>query len=406
MSVPCVPMRVFLSFQWRARAVSGQKRRFRVLHLPSEDVLVAHRIPSGNSNTKHSLILNDLRQRIFNNVYQPGHRLPTRDDLQAEFSVSRQTIQNVFDELIEHGWVVSSGRRGTHVATHPPHLHHYALVFPYSPENWSGWTHLWRALRQVAQDTVAEGHARFFHVYGDRSHTADDSYDGLIRMIDACGVSGAIFVMRPRETRRRVIDERPHLPVVAFSDQPVDGITSLHLDHATFYEQAVTQAAARGRRRIAFIVPAGLEEKYDRTLEHITRLMREAGVTYRSSWLQSSPPLRPDWAMHAAELLVSGAADERPDALIVGDDNLLPYAVQGVRKAGVRVPEQIDIIGHTNFPMPVACDAPVLRIGFCLPDALQLAVHLIERRRAGEPVDAMVNVAASVQEECEEQLPT
>jgi DNA-binding LacI/PurR family transcriptional regulator len=52
--------------------------------------------------------------------------------------------------------------------------------------------------------------------------------------------------------------------------------------------------------------------------------------------------------------------------------------------AGVRVPEDVNVVAITNFPNLVPCAVPVTRIGFDIPALLDLLVERLEQVRRGE----------------------
>src|ERR1043166_6849986 len=74
-----------------------------------------------------------LRQEMLAGQWKANGRLPTRRELQMRFRTTSVTIQNALDVLSEQGFVRAAGRQGTFVAEHPPHLHHYALIFYSDP---------------------------------------------------------------------------------------------------------------------------------------------------------------------------------------------------------------------------------------------------------------------------------
>jgi len=78
-------------------------------------------------------IVSELRRRVVEGLWVPGARLPTRRELEAEFSASMHTVQKALDDLVRDGFVYACGSRGTFVAENPPHLHHYGLIFPRFP---------------------------------------------------------------------------------------------------------------------------------------------------------------------------------------------------------------------------------------------------------------------------------
>ncbi len=56
-----------------------------------------------------------LRQRVDNGEYPPGAQLPTEDELEAEFGVSRATVRQAVGELVAAGIVSRRQGRGTFV---------------------------------------------------------------------------------------------------------------------------------------------------------------------------------------------------------------------------------------------------------------------------------------------------
>jgi GntR family transcriptional regulator len=52
-------------------------------------------------------IAKDLRRAINAGQYRPGDRLPTGNEIMAQWGVARQTAQNAIDQLRAEGLVVS-----------------------------------------------------------------------------------------------------------------------------------------------------------------------------------------------------------------------------------------------------------------------------------------------------------
>ncbi|MBG0814328.1 GntR family transcriptional regulator [Planomonospora sp. ID82291] len=65
---------------------------------------------------KWQAILNEIRRRIREGQYQPGHPIPGEPRLAEEFGVARGTARRVINELLESGEVYSIHGKGTFVA--------------------------------------------------------------------------------------------------------------------------------------------------------------------------------------------------------------------------------------------------------------------------------------------------
>ena len=121
-----------------------------------------------------------------------------------------------------------------------------------------------------------------------------------------------------------------------------------------------------------------------RLAEVFPEYVRKHGLTTRSYWMQGVDIGCPTWARASAELLAHCAPDDRPDALLIVDDNLVQPATEGLRAAGVRAPQDMDIVGHATFPYTTPSALPIRRIGFAAPEMLRTSVDIIQRLRRGE----------------------
>lgn len=64
---------------------------------------------------KYQEIFNDLQEKIINTTYQPGSLLPTEQDLQKLYGVSRDTVRKALRLLTEKGLIQKVQGRGSQV---------------------------------------------------------------------------------------------------------------------------------------------------------------------------------------------------------------------------------------------------------------------------------------------------
>ena len=74
---------------------------------------------------------------------------------------------------------------------------------------------------------------------------------------------------------------------------------------------------------------------------------------------------------------------ERPDSLVVGDDNLLPPALATLAGLGVQPGRGFQVVAHANFPVAMAPVPGVRRIGFSIPQVVGRALDCMAARIAG-----------------------
>ncbi|WP_327178418.1 LacI family transcriptional regulator [Streptomyces sp. NBC_01335] len=153
------------------------------------------------------------------------------------------------------------------------------------------------------------------------------------------------------------------LPVVLLGERSPGGLADrVAVDNVAAADEATTHLLERGRRRVAAI---GLQPHLENgTAEQraagYRRALRRAGIEPRPAWERSVTALhRSDGARAMAELLDGGggagggtgwgSGDEVPDAVFAFSDELALGALHTAHARGVRVPEDLAIVGFDDI---------------------------------------------------------
>jgi DNA-binding LacI/PurR family transcriptional regulator len=68
----------------------------------------------------------------------------------------------------------------------------------------------------------------------------------------------------------------------------------------------------------------------------------------------------------------------RPDGLVITDDHLVKPVVDVVRALGIRVPQDLAIVSHWNYPLPYQSDVPIRLLGFDARERLALGLAAMQ----------------------------
>jgi len=352
--------------------------------------------PIADGILKRTFIEEKLRAQILAGRLAPGGRLPTRTELEKHFRVSSVTVQLALDRLVEDGFVKAEGRKGTFVSAHPPHLCRYALCFPNYPSTDGGWPRFWTALTNEALRLQTSQPRRITLFHGLDGHVDSEDYQRLLADVRAHRLAGVIFAAHPFMLMDLPLMREPGLPRVAIMNELLyPNLAAVDLDRESFIRKALDALRERGRKRIAFVTVPFLDATYHAMIEKELAARR---MVTRPYWTLLAPPAAPVCAKNAVHLLMHGPAGERPDGLVVTDDNLVEHATAGLVAAGARVPEDADVIGHCNFPWPTPNVLPVKRLGYDARQVLYCCLESIDRQRQGRKPDLKV-VPAIFEEE-------
>ena len=329
-------------------------------------------------------LISALRGRIVAGEFAPGSRLPPRSELELEFGASRVTVQRVFDCLARDGFVVAESGSGTSVAPHPPHLCRFALVLASGSGSEGGFV---EALKESAASFDPSG-ARTVAVYaGIDAHSDNENYLRLIRDVESHRVAGLIYVFSPGEFHDPALLENCDAPSVSLTNgEPPRGRPAVSFSSRSFMNRALDHLASLGKKRVAGIAMwTGTFGENERAIRHA---VESRGLSTRPFWWQSPNPWDHAGIVASVRLLFSGPARERPDALVVTDDNVIGAVCDGIVASGLSVPRDVAIVAQANFPKPTHCRLPATRIGPDTRAILNKSVELLELQRAGKPTPA------------------
>ena len=339
---------------------------------------------SRKPSPKQDRLVHHLRGQIVAGTLAPGMRLPTRADLEERFAVSSVTVQRALDVLTAHGFITARGTLGTFVNDRPPHLGHYAVVF-FARPGAEGWMRFRESLRQAALATSGRRLTMFFcspDAAGERQRTA------LYAAIAAQALAGVVFTSHPYSFVGTPALDAPGLPRVAVMPPgELPGLKRVTYDEKAFLRLALARLRAVDCRRIALLTVPHQYESDD-----LDAQLAAHGLVSPAHWRLAIHPDHADSARACIHLLLHTDQRRRPDALLVGDDNLFVHAVAGLNDAKLRVPADLTVIAHANFPDPLAPTPGVLRLGYDARTTLATCLELIDAQRVGSSVPNVTRI--------------
>ncbi len=209
----------------------------------------------------------------------------------------------------------------------------------------------------------------------------------LDRFVDSGRVDGVIVIGQSNQSAALDRVAARYRPLVVWGGQS-DGQVhcSVGSDNRLGGMLATRHLIERGCKRIAFFGDPNALEIAQR-LDGCTQAMREAG-------LGDGPTVLP--AHLVAEMALSeiasflGTSGERPQGIVAASDVIAMSALRAMSELGVRVPEEIRIVGYDDLAI---AEQTVPRLTSVRQDLTQGAAHLVDlllRRIAGEDAASVV----------------
>lgn len=290
-------------------------------------------------------IKNQLREMV--ESMPVGSRLTSRVTLSQQMDTTRATLDKAIGELEHEGYLVSKKGSGTYVSSLPHEKP--ALI-----ENWG-------VIVPNIMDPIYPGLVRGIENVAQRyglsislcnSDDSSEKQEMYIRRLIMLGVSGFIIVPvisnsleEACRLHRQLAGSR--LPFL-FCNRGVDGIEAPVITSNSYYGGyiATKHLIQRGYRRIAYVA----KRKYSTSMERCSGCISaqlESGLNVHGGWmiLHADRPGDPPLFERIYAMLKE---EERPDAIFCFNDEVARTAYDAICKAGLRVSEDVGIIGYDN----------------------------------------------------------
>ena len=177
------------------------------------------------------------------------------------------------------------------------------------------------------------------------------------------------------------------MPLVLFDRvAPELAVTQVVADNFGGAYAATAHLLQTGRRRIAHLtIPPYLSITQER-LAGYRAALQQYGVPFDENLVRYGT-FGPDEADELVEQLL--AQDPRPDAFFTASDRLALGCLTALRKRGIRIPEDISLIGFTNLPAAEMLSPPLSTVTQPAQEIGQLAaerlIELIEHKQKASP---------------------
>lgn len=147
------------------------------------------------------------------------------------------------------------------------------------------------------------------------------------------------------------------IPVVYLGARPRQGkISSVHLDDTDAGFQATNHLLALGHTRIAMLLGPSNEDCVDDRLVGYRRALSEAEIPFSKKLIGAG-----DWSASSGYVAMKKILDAGADltALFAQNDRMAVGAIRALRENGLRVPEDVSVIGFDDMPLATYFDPPL-----------------------------------------------
>ena len=175
-------------------------------------------------------------------------------------------------------------------------------------------------------------------------------------------VDGFLFRMSSLRKEQAELLRRENIPIVSGArKEGYPWLDQTDCDHDAGYSMLLDRLIALGHRRIAHVTTFKGERFGDERAEAFLAEMAKRSLPVKTEWIyrdecfRSGGPLVP-----FLERLFS--EQDRPTAVSCGNDLIALRVMTALERQGIRIPEEVSVIGYSDLSFGVACEPELTTI--------------------------------------------
>jgi len=330
----------------------------------------------GGGGPVYLQIAHQIRTKIAQGELVPGQLLPTQQRLAEMLGVGQVTVRRALAALADEGLVRSRQGSGTLIrdprgerAYRPTDAHPINFVFTESGDGYPFLAPIATAIKRIA-DTPP----RLLHLGATEDNAA------LIADRMQLHATRGVILNSPVNLTLVTACVRLGVPYVLLFNELIDGASPcLTVDYGPGLAGALEHLVARRRRRIVLMTPEADRFSAARWSQLFVTLLRAYRLpAHGQSVIAAGYHQMQGYAATAA--LLNGPS--RPDAIVYCSDYQALGGLRAAEERGVRVPEDLSIIGAGRLTGGDDPPAPLSTIDLRLETLAQLALDTLTRPRA------------------------
>ena len=213
--------------------------------------------------------------------------------------------------------------------------------------------------------------------------------NGRLKLPEAITAKDADGVVIIQDVDSTVLDEiakvgLPYIILDSYSDD--SNVFSIGIDAHDYTRKAVKYLAEKGHEKIALIGSSFIPAFWNQVSNSYYRTMTELGLTWCNSWLENTADDE-NTAYECMERILH--SDDRPTAVFCVGDIYAIGAIRCIKKAGLRVPEDISVMGVDNIVLGKYLEPALTTIDIHTEQMGQQGLDALMKRINGVPTQSL-----------------
>lgn len=345
-----------------------------------------------NKNSIKEQIASKIRRQINTGELKPHDQIASTEMIAKEFGTMPSNVHRALLPLVREGLIIRKAGYGSIVNPDLKRLRQVAVCFSYEQSS-GGSLYRQMVANMVCDELEKRGLAAYpLHYTGA---------ERLIRQLNTLAASGEVqgAILSVRAEDLQDVQDKLTLPYAVMASSRVRfGVME---DTSEALDNAMRDLKERGVKNVALvgtIIPAEVRKRifrerpasfipYDSVFRRSAAkhgIQTPENLIAMAESLPQAPHARVQFAYETVRRILSG--NDRPDALFIRTDDLLPGAIYALKETGIRIPHDMRLVFGSNRELSVFCPFPCFKLELSLAEIVSALVDTLESACHGQKV--------------------
>jgi len=337
------------------------------------------------AETLHGQLREKLRADILGGRYKPGGFIPTESDLITNHGVSKTTVRRAIQDLTQEGLLI--GQRGKGTFVNPSKYSTAAtILFVHASETSPQHPYTQMLINGVQSEDSSARPFRVELIARPFSIAQSDDDDTVEQLVKHARISGIVALPRLRKAQvERLLAMNVPVVIIEFTEyDALPGMVTVETGPTSAFDRQMQHVKEIGARRIGVITD--VMPIPPTHIDKVHAAMRRLDLPVIEDAFE-----RADFGINDAWAATLRLLERHPDldALVAIDDMAALGCLLACQERGIRVPDQLAIIGNGNM-LGDHSHCGITTVDTHLAKHGQIAARTLLRMLAGERVEQRI----------------
>lgn len=335
----------------------------------------------GKESPKYLQLKQEMMSWLLSGKCKDGERIPSENEMASQFGISRHTVRQAIGDMVNEGWLYRVQGKGTFVRSQEAPKEDgsktVALITTYISD------YIFPDIIRGAEAALRERGYRLLLSCTDNDKGMEKQ---ALESLLSHPVSG-LMIEPTKSTQENVnLDyflslEYRRIPFVMIHERYREmNAPCIRVDDLLGGRMATEHLLSLGHRRIAGLFKSDDLQGVDR-MKGFMEAHRQAKLAVDPRYVRRfTTENRLERTTADVLELLAYPAEERPTALICYNDELAVRIIRLVKEQGIKVPEEMSVLGFDDATVAVAGDVPITTLSHPKEElGRRAALELIQR---------------------------